>query len=922
MLPNLHKFSYLKSVNAEYIDEALNRYLKDPNSVDDSWRYFFEGIELGTELAALVKVTGAAPTPTAPSSDLMAEARVAELIRAYREYGRLLADIDPLHAPPSSHPALELSSFGLTNTDLTRTFHAAKFLGFSGPAPLIEIIARLKSAYCGTVAVEASMITDKTQREWIQNKIESGAARASLDSATRKRIHHRLSESESFERFLAAKYVAAKRFSIEGAEAAIPALDCVIETAADLGAKEFVIGMPHRGRLNILVHTMGKNPEFVLTEFEGNYHVDYSEGEGDVKYHKGYSRDFTTPNGKAVHLSLASNPSHLEFVNPVVEGIARAKQQILGDSARGQVVPILFHGDAAFAGQGVVYETINLAQLDGYATGGTIHFIINNQVGFTTSPKDARSTTYCTDLARMLEVPIFHVNGDDPEAVWNVAKLAIEFRQKFKKDVFIDMICYRRHGHNEGDEPSFTQPILYKEIKAHASTRELYGRKLVNDGVYKVEEEKAVIDTIMAKLSAAQQIAKAEAPHPAAPTLGGRWKGLKRGNEQDMLGANPKTAVAAKTLIELATRINTFPPSFHLHAKLGRLFEGRLKAVQDGQGIDWGNGEALAFASILADGDGVRLSGQDAERGTFTHRHCALNDFETGEKYSPFNKVGEKQGVFSVHNSHLSETGVMGFEYGFSLGEPHALTLWEAQFGDFANGAQVIIDQFLCSGESKWSRMSGLVLLLPHGFEGQGPEHSSARLERFLQLSGRGNWSICNFTTPAQLFHALRRQLKREFRKPLVVMTPKSLLRLPAAVSSLSDFCDGSFQEVIDDFEAAQQAPKVRRVVLCSGKVFYDLAAEKAAKKHSDVAIVRVEQLYPWAASRVNAILTQYSNAKELFWVQEEPRNMGAWSHVLQQDIGGRAITYIGRDIGAAPAVGSDKLHKKEQLSLLEQALS
>ena len=942
----MEKFSYLKSTNAEYIDEMLTRYSQDPDSVDASWRYFFEGIELGTDAAAenghaseinhgasngsagTAVPVAARPAVSASGVDLSSEAKVAELIMAYRELGRLVADIDPLTPPLTTHPLLELSHFQLSSEDLQKTFTAGKLIGM-GPAKLTDIISRLRETYSGQIGVEFTHIQDPAERGWLQQRMESSRNRENLDTETRKFILKRLSESEGFERFLHTRYVAQKRFSVEGGETIIPSLDCIFEVGAELGAKEFVIGMAHRGRLNVLTHTFGKKPEYIFTEFEGTYKTDVSLGEGDVKYHMGYSADATTRKGKQVHLSLANNPSHLEFVNPVIEGVARAKQSYLGDNERTTVIPIQIHGDAAFAGQGVCYETLNLSQLVGYRTGGTIHIVINNQIGFTTSPKDSRSTTYSTDVAKMLQTPIFHVNGDSPEAVWFVSKLAIEYRQKFKKDVFIDLLCYRKHGHNEGDEPSFTQPLLYKKIKAHTSTRELYAARLEADGALPAGTGAQMVDEINAKLMAAQAIARAEAPHPMPSVFEGKWKGLQRATEEDIF-KTVKTSVDEKTLKELATQLNTIPSSFNLHPKLTRFFEARLKAVQEGKGIDWGNGEALAYATLVNEGFPVRLSGQDAERGTFTHRHAVLNDFETGEPYTPHNQVRGGQALFEVHNSNLSETAVMGFEYGYALADPNTLVIWEAQFGDFANGAQVIIDQFLSSGESKWQRMCGLTLLLPHGYEGQGPEHSSARLERFLQLCGKYNMVVANFTTPAQLFHALRRQVKRPFRKPLVIMSPKSMLRHPMAVSNLADFTQSQFQEVLDDAEAAASPDSVTRVLLCSGKIYYDLVNERAARKRKDIAIVRVEQLYPWPAALLKTVLGRYKNLKQLVWTQEEPRNMGAWSFVLNMwsggydtfsaQIGGKPITYAGREMGAAPAAGSPKIHEKEQRALLDKA--
>ncbi|MGK5085823.1 2-oxoglutarate dehydrogenase E1 component [Bdellovibrionota bacterium FG-1] len=917
----LEKFSYLKSTNTQYIDEMFDRYNEDPDAVDSSWRYFFDGMELGS------------PSVQAPpSTDLSQESKVAELIIAYRGFGRLVADLDPLTPPQTSHPMLELSRFQLSAGDLQKTFAAGKMLGM-GAATLSEIIARLRETYSSSIGVEFTHIQDRTEREWLQQKMESSRNRENFDLETRQFILRRLSESEGFERFLHTRYVAQKRFSIEGGESVIPALDCVIEIGAEHGATEFVLGMAHRGRLNVLTHIFGKKPEYIFTEFEGTYKTDLSLGEGDVKYHMGYSADFKTRKGKDVHLSLANNPSHLEFVNPVIEGMARAKQTYLGDTHRTKVIPIQIHGDAAFAGQGVCYETLGLSQLAGYNTGGTLHLVINNQVGFTTSPKDSRSTTYSTDLAKMLETPIFHINGDDPEAVWYGCKLAIEYRQTFKKDVFIDLICYRKHGHNEGDEPTFTQPLLYRKIKNHTSTRALYAQKLESENLIPPGSGQKIVDEITVSFLAAQALAKAEAPHPGPSVFGSRWKGLKRPTEGDIF-KTVNTSVEEKTLKELAEKLNRSPAGFSLHPKLRRFFEARLKAVQDGQGLDWGNGETLAYASLVHEGYPVRLSGQDAERGTFTHRHCVLNDFETGEAYCPLNHLSEGQALFDVHNSSLSETAVLGFEYGFSLSDPNTLSIWEAQFGDFANGAQVIIDQFIASGESKWQRMSGLTLLLPHGYEGQGPEHSSARLERFLQLCGKNNLTVANFTTPAQLFHGLRRQIKRDFRKPLIIMSPKSMLRHPLAISSLADFAQGQFQEVITDtaMTSISDRNEIKRIILCSGKIYYDLLAERTLQNRKDTAIIRVEQLYPWPAAALKKALNEFKNTQKIIWVQEEPQNMGAWSFVFNtwsggydqfgRNMGNKPIFYVGRDVGAASAGGSPKVHETEQKEILKKAFN
>ncbi len=939
--------NYLSNVDAGFIEEIYEKYLINPDLIDESWRYFFDGLDLGSEeslrSSSQPKATrnvaqefngqngNGAKGATVLSLDLSAEAKVADLINAYRERGRLLANIDPLNAPCASHQLLELSNFGLTQEDLDRTFTAGKFLGI-GPAKLKIIIERLKQIYCASIAVEYTHIQDPDERIWLQNHMETTGNQENLDQESKRFILKRLTDSETFERFLHTRYVAQKRFSIEGGESLIPCLDRIIEVSADFGANNVVMGMAHRGRLNVLINTYGKKADHIFTEFEDNYKHDAEASIGDVKYHKGFSADVKTRNQKNVHLSLAHNPSHLEFVNPVVEGICRAKQRDLKDKDRTQVIPILIHGDSAFAGQGIVYETLNLSQLRGYETGGTIHVVIDNQVGFTTSPIDTRSTRYSTDVCKMLDVPIFHVNGDDPESLWFVARLATEYRQKFHKDVIIDIICYRKYGHNEGDEPTFTQPMMYKKIKIHPSPREVYAKKLRQEGVVDEAEAKAMVKKVTDFLAECQKITRSEKPKPFSSSYQNKWAKLKPASEEDIF-RTMDTKVAEKTIKEIANSIYQMPNDFNIHPKLDRFYAGRLKAVNEGKGIDWGNGETLAYATLLKEGFPIRLSGQDVQRGTFTHRHAVLHDFETGNNYIPLNHIGGEQAEFIIFNSHLSESGVLGFEYGWSLADPSALVIWEAQFGDFANGAQVIIDQFIASSEAKWRRASGIVLNLPHGYEGQGPEHSSARLERFLQLCAENNMSVCNFTTPAQLFHALRRQMKRGFRKPMVIMTPKSLLRHPMAVSNLKDFTESDFFEILDDtnFSTDAKARRVKRVVICSGKVYYDLLAAIEKYQVSDIAILRLEQIYPWPKKALKKILARYSAAKKIVWTQEEPRNMGAWGFIFNhwagglenfvKDAGNREITYAGREASAAPAVGSLKESAKQQEKFIFEAL-
>lgn len=945
------RLNYLQRSNAEYIDELFARYQLDPGSVDESWRYFFDGLEVGSAQQKHISngIQIGSPMADSPTGERRTgerrritdayadEARVAELITAYREYGRLLAHIDPLGDAPGANPLLELTKYRLVDRDLDRVFQAGQLLGL-GPATLRQILTRLKETYCGTIGVEFTHIQDAQIREWVQKKMETSRNHEELTPESRRFILKRLVESETFERFLHTRYVAQKRFSIEGGESLITCLDRIIESGAELGVEQIVMGMAHRGRLNVLHNIYRKNAEFILTEFEQAYSSDPAQGEGDVKYHMGFSADLKTRQGKSVHLSLASNPSHLEFVNPVICGIARGKQQYLGDEDRVKVVPILIHGDAAFAGQGIVYETLNLSQLKGFTVGGTIHIIVNNQVGFTTDPSDSRSTTYATDLAKMLEVPIFHVNGDDPEAVWYVSRLSTEFRQHFKKDVFIDLVCYRKYGHNESDEPTFTQPVLYKKIKNHPSPREVYAARLAQAKIVSPEEVQSQIDGVITTLTEAQKKTREEKPKPLVQSFQSVWKNFHKPSNGEYFELI-ETGVDAARLLELSLELNTIPQGFEIHPKLSRFLEAKHEAVTKGVGIDWGNAETLAYATLLAEGYAVRLSGQDVERGTFTHRHCVLCDYSTGMKHVPLNHLqknrDDKQGDFFVFNSSLSEAGVLGFEYGWSLADPNSLVIWEAQFGDFANSAQVIIDQFISSGESKWQRASGLILFLPHGYEGQGPEHSSARLERFLQLAGNQNFSVCNLSTPAQVFHLIRRQLKRQFRKPLVLMTPKSLLRHPQAISTLKELSHGSFQEVLDDagFSDAKRAAAAKRVVLCSGKLFYEICTERESQGlESQVAIIRLEQLYPLHTDLLAGILSRYSSVKEFTWIQEEPLNMGAWTYLFHawhgvdmaftQRVGGRPLIYAGRGVAAAPAVGSAKQHVKDQKELIDRALS
>ena len=935
------RFSFLKSANAEYIDEQFQKFKVDPDLCEDSWRGFFEGLEMGTldTLETVAEVFPAEWGATGSSGqanleELQLEASVSELITAYRSSGLMIAHLDPLNPPLASHPLLELSAYGLSNAELSRSFAAAKMVGLPPTATLSEILTRLKETYCASIGVEFTHINNKEILAWLTETMEASKNREALTQEDRKFILSRLTESETWESFLHTRYVAQKRFSLEGGEALIPLLDRIIEFAGQTGATDIVMGMAHRGRLNVLTNIFGKKPELIFSEFEeafmGNEGPD-SQGMGDVKYHMGFSSDVVTRQGNKIHLSLAHNPSHLEFIAPVVEGMARAKQRSLKDKERARVIPVVIHGDASFAGQGVVYETLNFSQVSGFRTGGTIHIVHNNQVGFTTDPDSCRSTLYATDIAKMLDVPIFHVNGENPEAVLYVAKLATEFRQKFKKDVFIDFICYRKFGHNEGDEPAFTQPLMYKTIRAKKTPRALYADQLQAQGIFSANVAQELLDKNIARLTEAQNITRTEKPKPVVSSFSSKWTGLRFARDADVFTAI-KTQVPSKTLFELSETINKFPNDFNLHSKLIKFFEGRHEAIKKGEGIDWGNAETLAYASLLIESHHIRLTGQDCERGTFTHRHAVLRDTETGKKYTPLMDLRSTQGDFIIRNSTLSETAVLAFEYGWSLADPNALVIWEAQFGDFANGAQVIIDQFISSSELKWQRSSGLVLYLPHGYEGQGPEHSSARLERFLQLSGDNNMVVANFTTPAQLFHALRRQLKRDFRKPMVVMTPKSLLRHPLAVSTLKELSEGEFHSVLDDPGLLAKPDQIEKVLLCSGKIFYDLWNERIAQKKSNIAILRIEELYPWPEGKLAEILAKYPKAKDLVWVQEEPRNQGAWTYIFCQWMGGygefykkagdRPVRFIGRKVLAAPTTGSHKAHQRIQTDIVNKALN
>jgi len=946
------------AANATFVEELYERYLQNPASVDPSWREIFQQATNGaakpaqreaswTQITSKVigvkeevsevggrgsasdkKSLSSGPRAPSPEKAIHDSIRAIMMVRAYRVRGHLNATLDPLGIEvPMNHPELDPASYGFTDADMDREIFIDGSMGVQ-KAKLRDIVATLRQIYCGNVGVEFMHIQHPDQKDWIQRKIEGDRGNFTLEPEDKKAAWNALVEVEAFEQFLQVKYPSTKRFSIQGGDAMLPGLESVIHTAAKLGVKEIAIGMPHRGRMNVLTTVMGKPYAELLSIFHGN--LDFPEwvsSSGDVKYHLGCSVDRDTPSGK-IHMSLLSNPSHLEAVDPVVVGKIRAKLDIFGDTEdKGSAMAVMMHGDAAFAGQGLVAETLALSELRGYRTGGTVHIIVNNQIGFTTSPKYSRFTPYPTDVAKAVQAPIFHVNGDDPEAVVYVCKLATEFRQQFKRDVVVDIFCYRKYGHNEGDEPMFTQPIMYRTISQKPLPAEIYSDRLVQEGVLAEADVEAKFAEFKAFFEKQFEAAKSYKPNKA-DWLEGQWSGMEKskGEQPDV-----DTGVETKRLKEIGMAIAKVPTNIQVNPKIIRQLENKQKMMETGIGIDWATAEALAFGSLLADGFGVRLSGQDSGRGTFSQRHSVLIDQETEERYTPLNNLGMKQKHYEVIDSNLSEFAVLGFEYGYSLGQPNHLTLWEAQFGDFVNGAQVIIDQFISSGEIKWLRMSGLVMLLPHGSEGQGPEHSSARPERFLQSCAEDNMQVVNCTTPANYFHVLRRQLVgRKFRKPLIIMTPKSLLRHKLATSTLADMDKGThFRRVIGESEKLRKDDNVRRLIFTSGKVYYDLFEERANRKIDDVAIVRVEQYYPFPAKELTAELERYPNA-EICWCQEEPQNMGAWTFIGPRlgdllDALGRTnlrIRYIGRPEAASPAAGYLKVHEKEQRLLVDQALS
>jgi 2-oxoglutarate dehydrogenase E1 component len=907
----MDRLNYINSANAAFIDSLYEEYKQNPESVDFGWQKFFEGFDFGRGSDA--------PAVSAETPDhFLKEIKVLNLIDGYRNRGHLFTDTNPVRERRKYFPGKELDTFGLTDADLDTVFNAGVEIGL-GPAKLRDIVQMVEDTYCGTIGAEYKYIRNPIKVNWFQERMESIRNKPQFSAEEKKLMLNKLNQAVVFENFLGTKFLGQKRFSLEGAEALIPALDSVIQKGAELGIQEFIIGMAHRGRLNVLANIMEKTYKEIFAEFEGkNYDMDSHFG-GDVKYHLGYSTDVDTKSGNKVHLSLCPNPSHLETVDPIVEGLTRSKIDFKYNGDHAKIAPILIHGDASIAGQGIVYEVLQMEKLDGYRTGGTIHLVINNQIGFTTNYKDARSSTYCTDIAKTVLSPVFHVNGDDVEALAYVINLAMEYRQLFHDDVFIDILCYRRYGHNEADEPKFTQPLLYKAIDSHPNPREIYLEKLLAEGSIKEDEAKAMDRSFRDLLQSQLDEAKAEDRFKDSLAMfAGAWNGLHLASEKEF-DAPSKTAVSEDELLAIGKNLTQLPKDKVFFKKIEKLFDDRAKMVNDTQTFDWAMGELLAYGTLLKEGHRVRLSGEDVKRGTFSHRHAVVTLNDSEEEYTPLDTIDTKA-KFHIYNSLLSEYGVLGFEYGYALANPHALTIWEAQFGDFFNGAQIIVDQYIASAETKWQRGNGLVMLLPHGYEGQGPEHSSARIERFLELCADNNIQLANCTTPANFFHVLRRQLKREFRKPLVVFTPKSLLRNPKCVSPLADFTNGAFQELIDDNSA--DAKKVTRVLLCSGKIYYDLLEKQQTDKRGDVAIVRLEQLYPTPIDQIAKIKAKYAKASEFIWVQEEPENMGAWPYLCRKFRTDEIIKLdvISRVESASTATGYSKQHTAQQLQIIGKA--
>ena len=924
-------FSYITNSSPAFIENLYQDYIKDPNSIDPDLKKFFEGFDFAISNGAVngngkaVAETDRAPEKTetpaamvqpAIHENWMQEIRVYRMILGYRNKGHLIAKTNPIRSRKDRGANIELEFYGFSEADLDKEFRAGNLIGL-GATSLRNILSYLEKCYASHIGIEFKYISDQKKIDWLTNEVEKKLPEP-LPLEKKKRILEKLNQGVMFEKFLHTKYVGQKRFSLEGGETTIPALDAIINAAADHDVQEVVIGMAHRGRLNILANIMGKTYEQIFSEFEGTAKLDQTMGSGDVKYHMGFGSELQTTSNKTIHLKLMPNPSHLEAVDPVVVGFSRAKADVMYKSDFDKILPILIHGDASIAGQGIVYETLQMCNLNGYYTGGTIHFVINNQIGFTTDFDDARSSDYCTSLAGAIQAPVLHVNGDDPEAVIKCAEIATRYRQQFNADFFIDMVCYRRHGHNEGDDPKFTQPKLYALIDKHPNPREVYVKYLLENGEADAQElakemEKKFWADLQERLDEVKQN-----PLPYTyqqPELW--WKSLRKANDDDF-DQSPITAISQESFTKIFDALTKWPPDFKPLKKVEKILQDKIKLFQTEQKIDWATGELMAYGSLLLDGKDVRMSGQDVQRGTFSHRHAVLFDETTDKPLNRLSNLPDARGEFRIYNSLLSEFGVLGFEYGYALANPNALVLWEAQFGDFANGAQTIIDQFIAAGEQKWNRMNGITLLLPHGYEGQGPEHSSARLERFLQMCGELNMVITNITTAANLFHAFRRQLAWPFRKPLIEFTPKANLRHPGSYSRMEEFTNGGFKEIIDD--AFADTGKVKKVLFCSGKIYFDLAERQQKDNKTDIAIIRVEQLYPLPHRQVEALYKKYSKAT-WFWVQEEPMNMGAASF-LQMNLKSINFGVISRQPSASTATGYNKIHLQEQTEIIETAFS
>lgn len=915
----MDQFSYIANADTAAISDLYESYSKDPNSVDTSWQNFFKGFDFHANWSDSEGVSNGIKSEGISSPDtsnVQKEMAVISLIKAFRSRGHLLAKTNPIRNRKNRQPRLDLKDYSLSEADLDTNFQAGNFLGI-GAVSLRKILESLNKIYAGSIGFEYAYIREPEVKEWLRAKIEREALSFNPSIDEKKQILTKLNEAVVFENFLGTKYLGQKRFGLEGGESTIPALDAIINRSAELGVKEAMIGMAHRGRLNVLANIMHKSYDAIFDGFEGNL-PDQIHGDGDVKYHLGYSSKHISPSGVEISLKLAPNPSHLEAVNPLVEGFCRARADAHYEGDYDKILPILIHGDAAVAGQGIVYEVTQMAKLKGYEVGGTIHFVINNQVGFTTDFEDARSSIYCTDVAKIIDAPVFHVNGDDPEAVVFVSKMAAEFRQQFNRDVFIDMVCYRRNGHNESDEPRFTQPTLYANITNHLNPRELYTQKLITrgdiDAKLASEMDSEFKSELQARLDLVKQKIRPEY-HPLK--LDNRWAELRYANLADF-DNSPKTSISKEAIDKIAASLSKLPAGFTALKQIEKVLSDRKGFFENGI-LNWATAEALAYGSLLLEGKPVRVSGQDVQRGTFSHRHAVLHDANTNESYTSLNYIEEGQEQLQIFNSLLSEYAVLGFEFGYALANADTLVIWEAQFGDFSNGAQTMIDQFIASCESKWGTMNGLVMQLPHGYEGQGPEHSNARPERYLQLAAEENIVVTNLTTPANLFHALRRQLAWEFRKPLVMMSPKSLFRHPKVVSPISDFTDGKFEEVYGD--TFVEAKKVKKVLLCSGKVYFDLLDKQAKDNRTDVAIIRVEQLQPFPIGKVQAEIDKYPKAK-VYWVQEEPENMGYWSFVIRE-FGWKPFEgLVARKKSASPATGFLKVHNEEQAALIERAFA